>query len=57
MKNKNSDFAIIVLLFIPVIIAISRLFTNFSLLELIYLSLVVLIFLRYFIKIKVRKCS
>ena len=55
MEDNKSYIATVVLLFIPVIIAISQLITNFNILDLIYLLLVILICLRYFIKVKVLK--
>lgn len=55
MEDKKSYIAIIILLFIPVIIAISQLISNFNMLDLIYLVFVAVIVLRYFIKVKVRK--
>lgn len=55
MNTSNSDFASLILLLIPVFIAIAGLISNFNLIDLIYLILVGVVFLRCYFKMRKQK--
>lgn len=52
MEDKKGDRAVLILFFIPVVMAVGGLILKFNAVDFIYLLLVFVIFARYFIKTK-----
>lgn len=50
MKENKEDVSVLILAFIPVVIAIGRLVADFDIVDVIYLLLVFFIFMKYFCK-------
>lgn len=52
MTDKKADVALLILLFMPIIMAIGGLLVNFDVSDLFYLSVLVILFSQYYHKIK-----
>lgn len=54
MDDKRANIAVLVLIFLPVYIAISKIVVEFNVIEFGYLLLVAILFLNYFYKEKIK---